>query len=390
MTEQDDQQAQQGYLLLADISGYTAFLTGTELEHSHAIIRELTKLIRERLAPPMRFVKLEGDAVFCYADAGAFADGERFVELIEVCYFDFSNGLLDMTRATTCRCDACKAIPTLGLKFVTHFGTFMVERDDGREDLAGPDVILVHRLLKNTISDAGGPQAYAFFTEACMKRLPPSFNLPQHSEVYESFGETRGGVHDLMPVVEEMREARREYIGADDADIDVSFEVPVPPNIVWQYFVDPEKRLRWQTVQTSFKNQLNANGRMGVGSSSHCAHGPGVGDGLDEYLDWRPFSYLTCRFTPLPNGTEAMPPAMETYEFIPLEDGGTSVHWRIRLLDRGPEVRQRFEITAGAIRADTPAGGVRLMKAIKEDAAALALDEPGRPEDGLNRSSPRG
>ena len=390
MTEQDEQQAQQGYLLLADISGYTAFLTGTELEHSHAIIRELTKLIRERLAPPMRFVKLEGDAVFCYADAGAFADGERFVELIEVCYFDFSNRLLDMTRATTCRCDACKAIPTLGLKFVTHFGTFMVERDDGREDLAGPDVILVHRLLKNTISDAGGPQAYAFFTEACMKRLPPSFNLPQHSEVYESFGETRGGVHDLMPVVEEMREARREYIGADDADIDVSFEVPVPPNIVWQYFVDPEKRLRWQTVQTSFKNQLNANGRMGVGSSSHCAHGPGVGDGLDEYLDWRPFSYLTCRFTPLPNGTEAMPPAMETYEFIPLEDGGTSVHWRIRLLDRGPEVRQRFEITAGAIRADTPAGGVRLMKAIKEDAAALALDEPGRPEDGLNRSSPRG
>ncbi|HEY8767732.1 MAG TPA: DUF2652 domain-containing protein [Dehalococcoidia bacterium] len=65
---------------------------------------------------------------------------------------------------TTCRCDACKAIPSLGLKFVTHFGTFMIERDDGREDLAGPDVILVHRLLKNTISDGDGPQAYAFFT----------------------------------------------------------------------------------------------------------------------------------------------------------------------------------------------------------------------------------
>ncbi|MEO6196952.1 MAG: DUF2652 domain-containing protein [Dehalococcoidia bacterium] len=182
MTDQDNHQAHQGYLLLADISGYTAFLTGTELEHSHAIIRELTKLIRERLAPPMRFVKLEGDAVFCYAEAAAFQDGERLVELIEVCYFDFANRLLDMTRATTCRCDACKAIPTLGLKFVTHFGTFMVERDDGREDLAGPDVILVHRLLKNTISEGGGPQAYAFFTEACMQRLPPSIKLPQHSE----------------------------------------------------------------------------------------------------------------------------------------------------------------------------------------------------------------
>ena len=382
MTDQDDHEAHQGYLLLADISGYTAFLTGTELEHAHAIVRELTKLIRERLAPPMRFVKLEGDAVFCYAEAGAFADGERFVELIEVCYFDFSNRLLDMTRATTCRCDACKAIPSLGLKFVTHFGTFMIERDDGREDLAGPDVILVHRLLKNTISEGKGPQAYAFFTEACMKRLPPSFNLPQHSEVYESFGETRGGVHDLKPVVEEMREARREYIGPDDADIDVSFEVPVPPSIVWQYFVDPEKRLRWQTMQTSVKNQLNASGRMGVGSSSHCAHGPGVGDGLREYLDWRPFSYLTCRFTPLPNGTVAMPPAMETYEFIALEDGGTSVHWRIRLLDRGPESMSYIEATAPMLRQAFPMAPLLLMPVVKQDAAALALDEEGRPQGG--------
>ena len=57
----------EGYLLLADISGYTTFLTGTELEHSHAIVTELTRLIRAALSPPMQFVKLEGDAVFCFA-----------------------------------------------------------------------------------------------------------------------------------------------------------------------------------------------------------------------------------------------------------------------------------------------------------------------------------
>jgi uncharacterized protein YndB with AHSA1/START domain len=374
MTEQDDPQAQQGYLLLADISGYTAFLTGTELEHSHAIVRELTKLIRERLTPPMRFVKLEGDAVFCYADARAFAEGERFLELIEVCYFDFSNRLLDMTRGTTCSCDACKAIPTLGLKFVTHFGTFMIELDDGREDLAGPDVILVHRLLKNTISDDGGPQAYAFFSEPCMKRLPPSFELPEHSEVYESFGEIRGGVHDLKPVVEEMREAYREYIGSDEADAVGIFEVPFPPSIVWQYFVDPDKRLRWQTMQTSVKNQPNERGRQGVGSSSHCAHGVG-GDVLREYLDWQPYRYFTHRFTPLPNGFELAPPAVETVEFFPLEGGGTAVHWRWRLQDRGPEARQRFAPSAAAMRAGAPVGAARLRQAIEEDAAAFALND---------------
>lgn len=147
-----DQRTRRGYLLLADISGYTAFLVGTELEHADAIVHELTALIRERLSPPMRFVKLEGDAVFCYADETTFEDGERLIELIETCYFDFSNRLLDMTRATTCRCAACASIGSLDLKFVAHFGTYVLSADHDREALAGPDVILAHRLLKNTVT----------------------------------------------------------------------------------------------------------------------------------------------------------------------------------------------------------------------------------------------
>ena len=107
----------------------------------------------------MRFVKLEGDAVFCYADGASFEDVERLVELIETCYFDVSNRLLDMERETTCRCAACASIGSLDLKFVAHFGAYVIESEDGREDLVGPDVILVHRLLKNTVSDSGGPRA---------------------------------------------------------------------------------------------------------------------------------------------------------------------------------------------------------------------------------------
>jgi hypothetical protein len=56
--------------------------------------------------------------------------------------------------------------------------------------------------------------------------------------------------------------------------------------------------------------------RVAAGASSHCAHGVG-GDALREYLDWRPFEYFTCRFTPLANGPELLPPAVETYEFTP-------------------------------------------------------------------------
>lgn len=374
----DDSRVSEGYLLLADISGYTAFLTGTELEHAHAIIRELTKLIRTRLTPPMKFVKLEGDAVFCYANAAAFRDGERFVELIEVCYFDFANRLQDMTRATTCRCDACKAIPTLGLKFVAHFGSFMVEEDDGREDLAGPDVILVHRFLKNTISDDGGPNAYAFFTEACQQRLPSGFALPQHLESYESFGEITGGVHDLQPVLEQMRDARRVYINAEDADFAVRFETAFPPEVVWQYFVDPEKRLRWQPGQTAVTNQPNAAGRSGVGASSHCVHGDGEADGLREYLDWRPFQYFTNRWTPLPNGWTDFPPGTETYEFTRLANGGTGMSLRIRLDDRTESHVRAFQESDNvvAMRKRFPLAWIPLNNVMEEDGFTPSGGEP--------------
>lgn len=361
----EDQRTRRGYLLLADISGYTAFLTATELEHANAIVHELSTLIRERLAPPMRFLKREGDAVFCYSNEASFEDGERLVELIERCYFDFSNRLVDMERETTCRCAACASMSSLDLKFVAHYGTYLVESENDREDLAGADVILVHRLLKNTVGEDGGPRAYAFFTDSCLQRMPSALEFPSHSEAYESFGTTTGGVHDLTPVLHRMREARRVHVEPEDADLEISFgEHPYPPEVVWQYFVDPEKRLRWQPLQTAIKDQPNRQGRVGPGASSHCAHGVG-GDALREYLDWRPYDYFTSRFTPLGRGPHFFP-GIETFEFTPT-DTGTLVQYRFQLEDRGPLTRLRFLIIAPGGRRMLGRSGRTLRKILDED-----------------------
>lgn len=329
--------SQQGYLVLADISGYTAFLTGTEIEHAQGIIQELTTLIRERLTPPMRFVKLEGDAVFCYAPDAAFSDGERLVELLEVCYVDFSNRLLNMARAATCHCTACASIDTLGLKFVAHYGGYVIEQDGDRQDLAGADVILVHRLLKNSIVEDLGLPAYAFFTVPCVEKLPTAFELPVHAETYESFGEISGGVHDLEPVLRESRASHREYVSSAEADSEVSFDVPAPPAVVWGYIVDASQRWRWERGpmhKHPDEDERNARGRNGIGGTSHCTHA--LGGAMREVVDWRPYNYVTQRGRMRYLGGFVMAGRMtETIELTPTEDGGTRVHYRTRLTDRG-------------------------------------------------------
>ncbi len=40
--------AEQGYLLIADITGYTRFLTGSELDHAQGILEGLFAVILER------------------------------------------------------------------------------------------------------------------------------------------------------------------------------------------------------------------------------------------------------------------------------------------------------------------------------------------------------
>jgi hypothetical protein len=384
---QDEYHAREGYLLLADISGYTNFLTGTELEHAQAIIRELTTLVRERLVPPMKFVHLEGDAVFCYADGGVFRDGERFIELIEVCYFDFSNRLLNMARNTTCPCAACAAIGSLDLKFVCHFGSFVIDTDVGGVDLAGPDVILVHRLLKNTVSESTGIKAYALFTDACLKQMPEALDLPPHEEHYESFGVTTGGVHDLKPAIAAMQDARRHYIGSEDADAVFSIEVPIPPVRAWQYWLDPIERQRWTCRHFSKKPDRatrNAQGRIGPGAAMHCNHGPGTWRW--EFVDWRPFASVTHEVTAPPLGPYlGLRDEFDTFDFVPTPDGGTEVIHRVRLKNRGRLSLVAYRIQQQVIAAYWRRVHRNLLRIIAEDnnAVGRGVDTAQAPARGL-------
>mgnify|MGYP001403948190 CR=1 FL=1 len=76
-------ETEHGYLVLADISGYTSYLAQTELEHAQEILTDLLATIVDQFKQALTISKLEGDAVFANVNESNLPNGERLLELIE-------------------------------------------------------------------------------------------------------------------------------------------------------------------------------------------------------------------------------------------------------------------------------------------------------------------
>lgn len=182
-----------GPLLLADISGYSGFLSAVAEAHRHdafadgripdayALVSSLLDGIISSIVPPYELAKLEGDAVFTYARSpDGFQRGEAVLACLAACYAGFKERLGGAQSIWTCRCHACTMVEGLDLKFVLHAGAFVIQPMGGRYELVGSEVVMVHRLLKNSAAELVGTGAYALVTDAAarMLRIPPGDSVP--------------------------------------------------------------------------------------------------------------------------------------------------------------------------------------------------------------------
>ena len=119
--------ADAGHIVISDITGYTEFLSQSELEHAEDSLRSLLNLMLEHTRPPLIVSRLEGDAVISYALDGSFLQGQTLVETLESTYVAYRQALQRMILNTTCTCNACRNIPNLDLKFFVHYGSFMLQ-----------------------------------------------------------------------------------------------------------------------------------------------------------------------------------------------------------------------------------------------------------------------
>lgn len=282
---------QEGYLVLADISGYTSFLAENELDHAPAIMKNILTLLVDRMTPTLELAEVEGDAVFMYAPAERISRGELLLELIEDTYCAFRDSRRTMQHNATCPCKACRSISQLDLKFITHFGPFVLQHIKGAEKPVGTCVNLAHRLLKNGIADATGWCGYALFSEQSLARMGvPLEDLYEATERYEHLGVVRTGSLNLDECYRERLDNRRIVLTPEDADVSVTFDFSGPPPIVWDWLNDPHKRNAWMKG-ADWSPMARRKGRTGTASRNHCKN-----SNFTEYIiDWRPFNYATVQ-----------------------------------------------------------------------------------------------
>jgi uncharacterized protein YndB with AHSA1/START domain len=305
-----------GYLLIADISGYTQFLTSSEQEHANPILRSLLSSMVEQVGEPLHFWKLDGDAVLAYSTQQEFPSGETFLTICENLYNAFATRRQNIIANTTCPCQACANVAMLDMKIMAHHGGFDEMQIGPVTDISGADVILVHRMAKTDVVAATGVRSYALFSGAAVEVMGIKAALVPFSQPFEHFGEVSMQVYDLAKAWEKFRAGReRHFLEEADGVWTYRRQFAIPIAVAWEALTAPELKQRWMTDMKSVTVK-NPEGRIGTGSGYHCAHE--AADFLYWVTDWEPFDYFSTRIADPGREGITMP---ETYHLTATESG---------------------------------------------------------------------
>jgi hypothetical protein len=349
---------QKGFLILADITGFTPFMADSELVHSNEILNDILKGILSFLTPTFSLAEVEGDAVFVYAPLERFPHGKTTLDIIESAYNAFRDKKQTFSRLITCNCKACQMAPSLDLKFIIHYGEYIMNNVGGKAKPLGTSVNIAHRLLKNSISEVMGWKAYVLLTRDCVDAIGlDPVNYHQQTEWYDHLGEIETFSIDLDEVYRNSVMERSVYLSKEDADIVVHRDFPIPPALLWVWLNDPKERSKWN-LESDWVIGARPKGRPGKGSTNHCVNSKIT----ESILDYRPFHYYTSSMKRGPFHL------MLTSEFQEIPSG-TRLSWHAKLkgflpkricrflckflFEKGIKVNESFDKLSGLIASST-------------------------------------
>ena len=230
-------------LYIPDISGFTGFVNKTEIDHSQHIISELLEIIIESDKTGMSISEIEGDAVFFYKD-----DVPSVPELIDQCqttFLNFHNHLRQYDTERICRCGACETASKLSLKFIVHQGIVNKITIKDHHKLHGADVILAHKLLKNSITE----KEYILITDRFRTDGAPSkewVSVNKASDTYKDLGKLDYSYIPIKNLLNNLKEIPQiSFPGLSSDKIVVEASVNAPLEQVYDMFTNLEKRKEW-------------------------------------------------------------------------------------------------------------------------------------------------
>ena len=186
-------------LLIADIGGYTEYMSTHRMSLAHAEVNtgRLLETVIDA-APDFDLIEIEGDAAFLSRKTAAERDDalsattQAAVRMHRAFHVERQN-----VATNLCPCQSCHQAKNLKLKFVAHVGEVATQTIRDRRKLVGIDVIHVHRLLKNPVQ---APE-YVLLSEELYRT--DAAVLPEQ-------------VHEITQELEGIGLARGYYVEIDD------------------------------------------------------------------------------------------------------------------------------------------------------------------------------
>ncbi len=192
----DDPSAQDTIFILPDISHYTQFMTGNRFAFGHAryVVFSLLNAMIDTATKKVQLSKLEGDAALFFVDSKRLGNSELGQIVIDI-FGAFFRERQRLIKSNICRCSACSQIENLDLKIFVHRGRASRFEFRGSIDHFGTDVIILHRMMKNSVRD----HRYVMITNAAASciELPGEFETFTLEEEHDHIGKFSAKVHKI-------------------------------------------------------------------------------------------------------------------------------------------------------------------------------------------------
>ncbi|WP_207427698.1 DUF2652 domain-containing protein [Pedobacter sp. SYSU D00535] len=157
------------FFCVPDITGFTKFIATADINFSKDFIPSLLRRLINANILKMNVGEIEGDAIFFYK-TGRLPSVNQVAKQCKLLFKTFYDFVRTIEKDDPENYHKHLSGGQMGLKIVIHFGHISTANIKGRTKLIGEDVIITHKLLKNSVEAT----EYVLLTQAYLDKIKKS------------------------------------------------------------------------------------------------------------------------------------------------------------------------------------------------------------------------